>query len=233
MYRTLDAAKIVSTLETLERRIGARFPGSGLSSVAAEVTGVARRTAQDAAAFAKPNLWLRGATIAATAAGLVGQIWMARSLHLNVEALSVVEFAQGLESAVNLLLLMAAAVWFLLTLEERLKRRKILDALHELRSLAHVIDMHQLTKDPTIVLSGHSTTEASPASVMTEFELARYLDYCAEMLALAGKLAALYAAQARDPAIIGAVNEIENLCTDLGRKIWQKIMIISQLDERR
>ncbi len=233
MFSTLDAAKIVQTLEALQRRIGARFPESGLGRVAGEVTDVARRTAAAAADIAKPMLWLRGTAIAAIALGVAGQIWMARSLHLTVESISVVELAQGLESAVNLLLLMAAAVWFLVTLEERLKRRHVLDALHELRSLAHVIDMHQLTKDPTIVLSGHSDTDASPQRTMTEFELARYLDYCAEMLALTGKLAALYAANARDPAVIGAVNEIENLCTDLGRKIWQKIVIISQLDERR
>jgi hypothetical protein len=66
---------------------------------------------------------------------------------------------------------------------------------------------------------------------MSEFELSRYLDYCAEMLALIAKLAALYAGQSPDSAVISAVNEIEALTSDLGRKIWQKIMIISRLDE--
>jgi hypothetical protein len=68
---------------------------------------------------------------------------------------------------------------------------------------------------------------------MSEFELSRYLDYCSEMLALIAKLAALYAARTQDETIIEAVNDLEDLTSNLGRKIWQKIMIISQLDERR
>jgi hypothetical protein len=92
--------------------------------------------------------------------------------------------------------------------------------------------MHQLTKDPTVVLSGGARTSASPERRMTQFELSRYLDYCAEMLALISKLAALYAGATHDETVVGAVNEVESLTSDLGRKIWQKIMILSQLDER-
>ncbi|MET0336210.1 MAG: hypothetical protein ABW063_00460, partial [Caulobacter sp.] len=58
--------------------------------------------------------------------------------------------------------------------------------------------------------------------------LMRYLDYCSEMLSLTGKLAALYMQNMRDPVIIEAVNEIEDLTTSLSRKIWQKIMILNQ-----
>jgi hypothetical protein len=53
------------------------------------------------------------------------------------------------------------------------------------------------------------------------------------MLALIGKLAALYAERSRDAVVIDAVSEVETLTANLGRKIWQKIMIIGQLDERR
>jgi hypothetical protein len=137
---------------------------------------------------------------------------------------------QGLEAAVNLLILFGAAVWFLMSVEERLKRARVLAALHELRSLAHVVDMHQLTKDPTVMLGPR--TASSPERRMSEYELTRYLDYCAEMLALIGKLAALYAEQVRDHAVVNAVNDVEMLTNNLGRKIWQKIMIISQLVER-
>src|SRR3954464_13157159 len=37
---------------------------------------------------------------------------------------------------------------FLWAFPERLERRTLLRMLHRLRSLAHVIDMHQLSKDP-------------------------------------------------------------------------------------
>ena len=153
--------------------------------------------------------------------------WRRIGIHQDI-----VGIAQGLDAMVNLVLLAGGAIWFLVTAEQRLKRRRTMRALFELRSFAHVIDMHQLTKDPTVVLSGGKPTSASPERRMSQFELSRYLDYCAEMLALVSKLAALYAGATHDEAIVGAVNELEVLTSDLGRKIWQKIMIISQLDER-
>jgi hypothetical protein len=162
---------------------------------------------------------------------VIAQLAAARMLHLE-EVETNLGLIQSLEAAVNLLILFGGAAWFLLTLEERFKRQRALDALHELRSLAHVIDMHQLTKDPTMLL-GAPRTAASPERTMTRFELTRYLDYCAEMLALIGKLAALYAERMRDSVVIEAVNDIENLTTDLARKIWQKIMIIGDLEEQK
>ena len=61
---------------------------------------------------------------------------------------------------------------------------------------------------------------------MSRFELTRYLDYCSEMLSLTNKLAALYAQHLPDPVIIYAVNDIEQLTTNLSSKIWQKITIL-------
>ncbi|MEJ0041023.1 MAG: hypothetical protein WDM81_01775 [Rhizomicrobium sp.] len=145
----------------------------------------------------------------------------------------MVGITQGLDSVVNLLLLAFGAIWFVLTLERRLKRRAVLRRLFELRSFAHIVDMHQLTKDPTVILSAGPPTASSPQRRMSEFELSRYLDYCAEALALIAKLAALYAGSVQDETVIAAVNEVEELTSDLGRKIWQKIMIISRLDERQ
>jgi hypothetical protein len=86
--------------------------------------------------------------------------------------------------------------------------------------------MHQLTKDPSIVLQAGPPTDASPTRAMNRFELTRYLDYCSEMLSLTNKLAALYAQHLPDPVIIDAVNDIEQLTTNLSSKIWQKITIL-------
>ncbi len=66
--------------------------------------------------------------------------------------------------------------------------------------------MHQLTKDPTVVLSESKPTESSPERRMSEFELSRYLDYCAEMLALIAKLGALYGSRSRDRDVMVAVD---------------------------
>lgn len=232
--KILDAPSIVATLERLNARIASRFPDAHLGQLCSELVGVARVTAANVARLSRPFLGLR------MLAGLVVLAWLGASgwILSTIDwaevrrRTSVADLASGLDSVVNLLLLAAAALWFVITLEQRLKRSRTLDALYQLRSIAHVIDMHQLTKDPTMVLGGMTTTDMSPPRRMSEFELARYLDYCAEMLALTSKLAALYASATKDDQIMSAVNEVENLASNLGRKIWQKIMILSQLDER-
>ena len=105
--------------------------------------------------------------------------------------------------------------------------------LAELRSLAHIIDMHQLTKDPErlIIAQQSMDTQASPTLGMSQFELHRYLDYCSEMLALTGKIAALYVRRFDDPVALTSANEVESLTTGLCQKIWQKILILHSYTE--
>ncbi|MBW2374051.1 MAG: hypothetical protein JRF70_16110, partial [Deltaproteobacteria bacterium] len=119
--------------------------------------------------------------------------------------------------------LIGAAVFFLITVDARLKRRRGLRALHV---IAHIIDMHQLTKDPEHLLSGSRGTPSSPRREMSAAELGRYLDYCSEMLALTGKVATLYVAEFDDPVVLDAVTEVGNLTTGLSRKVWQKLMVL-------
>ena len=52
------------------------------------------------------------------------------------------------ETAISDLVYAAIAIFFLWSFPERLQRSRLLNLLHQLRSTAHVIDMHQLTKDP-------------------------------------------------------------------------------------
>jgi hypothetical protein len=224
-YRSLDPRHILKTIEQLQGRIDKRFPGAGLGRVCAELLTTAHRSSAEASKLAERNWPLRIAIGAILVLGLIAQFAAAKFLHLD-EFEANIGFLQSLEAAVNLLILFGGAAWFLLTLEERFKRQRALDALHELRSLAHVIDMHQLTKDPTALVH-----ERAPPRSMSAFQLCRYLDYCAEMLALVGKLAALYAERVRDPVVIEGVTEIENLTTGLARKIWQKVSLIGELEE--
>jgi len=98
--------------------------------------------------------------------------------------------------------------------------------LHRLRSVAHVVDMHQLTKDPDQAVRSTPPTEASPERTLDLAQLGRYLDYCSELLALVGKLAAVLAQHQQDPVVLAAVNDIEVLTSSLSRKIWQKITIL-------
>lgn len=217
MYRSLDPARIVATLEQLQARMECRFPEAGLSRVCRELTATARNTSARAAAIAAHNWPLRIGVGAIIALGIWALVSALKYFHLE-DVETNVGLLQSLEAAVNLLILFGGATWFLVGLDDRLKQQRALSELHTLRSLAHVVDMHQLTKDP------HGSPEMSQA------DLARYLDYCAEMLALIAKLAALFADRIRDPVVIDAVTEIENLTTGLSRKIWQKITLIGQME---
>lgn len=95
--------------------------------------------------------------------------------------------------------------------------------------MAHVIDMHQLTKDPGHFLIAVDNTPSSPDRKLSPGETVRYLDYCSEMLSLIGKVGALYNQNFDDSVAIASVSEIESLTTGLTQKIWQKIMITEKL----
>jgi hypothetical protein len=227
---SLDAVAVERTTGLLYRRVEQRFPGSGLSAIARDLEGVARHTRERAAWIARPILGLRIAVavlIALIAAGLVGTVV---ALRAPKEPLEVFQFVQVLEAGINDVVLVGAGVFFLTTLETRLKRSRALKALRELRAIAHIIDMHQLTKDPEWVLERGQDrgqeTGILPPRRLTRFELSRYLDYCSEMLSITGKIAALYIQDFDDDGALAAVNEVESLTTGLSRKIWQKLMIL-------
>jgi hypothetical protein len=64
---------------------------------------------------------------------------------------------------------------------------------------------------------------------MTRGDLARYLDYCSELLSITSKLAALYVQSLNDPVVLESVNGIQALTLGLSGKIWQKIMILDAI----
>jgi hypothetical protein len=227
MYSELKPERIIATIATLERRIGERFPGSGLSQAAAELHRLAGETDEIVNRLRQP-IWALRIGAAVGIAGIlfvaVGFVVVGMQVSKRVEGVS--ELLEGSEAAVNEMILLGLAIFFFVSLEGRVKRRRALRALHRLRSIVHIVDMHQLTKDPEGVLSPGRTTAASPQRAFTRFELARYLDYCSEMLSLTSKLAALHVQYVNDPVVLGAVNDIETLAGGLSNKIWQKIMIL-------
>jgi hypothetical protein len=227
-YRTLDADKIESTIEKLQKRIDERFPARGLSKLCTELLTIAREDRRRLSWVARPNLWARGGVAIALALGVAGIVWTLSSLRSVRVSNEAFDMIQGIEAVLNIVALAGAAIWFLLNLESNMRREQVLADLHELRSIAHVVDMHQLTKDPTTLTTAYTETASSEHDRMSEIELMRYLDYCSEMLSLTGKLAALYMQDVRDPVIIDTVSEIEDLTGNLSRKIWQKIMILRQ-----
>ena len=227
MYAELKLEQIRRTLGKLEDRIGERFPGSGLSRVAAELQRIADETAGVLERVRRPNRVLRagvGIAFLLVAGLLAVLVWHLRSLSLDVNGVGA--FLQAAESAAQDAIFLAIAVYFLFTLEMRLKRRLALRELHRIRSIVHIVDMHQLTKDPEHLLVGGPRTASSPERRLSRFELSRYLDYCTELLSLSSKLAALHVQHLNDPVVLEAVSDIEVLASNLSNKIWQKIVIL-------
>ena len=225
MYRKLDPQKTISTLKTLANRIDERFPGASLNGVCKEVSAIAGETCGRLAWVSRPYKAIRLAVLLViAAAGFLGW-FLIHTVRVRVQqdGFSIEE----LEAGTNAVVLTGAALFFLFSLESRMKRARILQAIDELRAVSHVVDMHQLTKDPSQMLSaGGQRTKSSPQRTLTPFQLARYLDYCSELLSLIGKLAALYAQSTSDSVVLQAVNDIETLTNGISRKIWQKIMIL-------
>jgi hypothetical protein len=224
----LSAEPIAATIAVLARRIQERFAGSGLSQVAAELVHVAERNREIVEQLRRPLWWVRGLTALTMVTVVALVLWAAGELVRRAQAGSgsLPELLQGIDAATNELIVLSIAMIFLLSLEPRLKRRTALRMLHRLRSVAHVVDMHQLTKDPEHVLRPVHDTASSPVRTLTRAQLVRYLEYCSEMLALTSKLAALHAQHLQDPVVLDAVNDIESLTAGLSRKIWQKITIL-------
>ena len=138
------------------------------------------------------------------------------------------------EIEINFMILIGGVTIFLWTIENRYKRWRALQALHELRSVAHIIDMHQLTKDPDRLINRNARrTSSSPEFEMTSYELRRYLDYCSEMLSLTGKIAALYVQHFDDSVALASASEIESMTTGLSRKIWQKLLILHTVENQQ
>ena len=194
-----------------------------------ELLAVAEKAAVTSEWIDRPNLWLRlgvGLCILVIIGGAIAAI---SALRVHVSSANIYEILQGIEAAINEIVFVGIAIVFLLTWENRIKRNRALKALHELRSLAHIIDMHQLTKDPERVMNEGESTPSSPVRGMTPFELMRYLDYCSEMLAIISKIAALYVQNYDDSGTLSAVNEIETLTSGLSRKVWHKIGILDRI----
>lgn len=227
MYRTLDPDKIIDTIAKLHDRIVERFAERGLRNVCRELLDTARESKVRVGETARPNLVLRVISGSLTLLGLAALVWVGTIIEVKRDAENLFGVLQGLDSAFNILVLMGAAVLFLAGLEARWKRQSVLADLHKLRSIIHVIDMHQLTKDPSAV--GGPRTLASPERGLTPYELVRYLDYCSEMLSLSAKVAALYAQGSRDPVVVEAASDLGQITTNMSGKIWQKITLVQGL----
>ncbi|MBB5831834.1 hypothetical protein [Brachybacterium aquaticum] len=228
-FQRLDGQAVRRSAAALEHRIMTRFPDRTLWEVCGEVvglvdeinagTGISRRRVRLARVLSRVAMMaivgFLGGAVALAGADLVAER----------DVLGPLDMLPLLETIINDLVFGGIAVFFLLRIPERMERARVLRILHRLRSLAHVIDMHQLTKVPERLERG---SREDGGLDLDRTELTRYLDFCTEMLSLVGKSAALFAEHTTDGDVLDAVEGIEALTSDMARKVWQKIGIIQQ-----
>ena len=232
-YERLEADAVLETAKRLQARIDARFPDRNLGRVAERLVAVASDV-ERAAARTLPIRILRvtgliviGILVAASIISLVAVL-----IELVRTSGSALAWLSALETIINDVVYVGIAVIFLWLLPAHLERRRILGELHRLRSLAHVIDMHQLTKDPERFAAAFRPTAETVEVGLSPIEMANYLDYCSELLSLVAKTAAVYAERSTDPAVLATISDVENLTTGMARKIWQKLGLIPGVGSR-
>lgn len=227
-YTRLDAVAVRDTVDRLQRRIEARFPTRNLPRVATEVSSTI-----DELLIQPKSRWY--GVVHVVSRVLIGILVLTLVIAFAMllagsggtsDEPRAWEWASIVESMVNDVIFAAVAVFFLWHVPNRLQRHHYLKSLHKLRSLAHIIDMHQLSKDPERLAAGYQRTEHSLDIGMDMHELWAYLDYCSELLSLVGKAAALFAEHSDDDTVLATVEGIEELTTGMCRKIWQKISLL-------
>jgi hypothetical protein len=227
----LTLEKLQNTIERLHLRISERFPESSLSKVCLKLFERSQDTQQTIKWIQKPNYSFR-IFIYGTLLILVSLFFATLfNFKLSTGINNIAEFIQMVEAGTNEAMLITAGVVFLIAFDNRRKRKRIIEALNTLRNLAHLVDVHQLTKDP-IAFDDLITTEHSPKRKMTEFEMNRYLDYCSEILSLTSKLGVIYVQRFNDPVANDAVEDLEDLTSSISNKIYQKIIVLGNVQLR-
>ena len=208
--------RITETLGLLEARIEKRFGAdSGLLEVCRHLTVFSKDTAQVIDDIARPMWGLRVSLGGLVLLAVVAGVYTIANLRISFANLSVSDLVQVLEATTSEVIVIGGGLFFLVSIETRVKRARVVDAINKLREVAHIIDMKQLTKDPD-----------SPDQTLSDLELGRYLDYCSEMLSLVSKIGVLYITRFDDTEATQSVNQLETLVTGLSAKIWQKISIL-------
>jgi hypothetical protein len=212
----LNSGKIVETATNLASDIEARLPGSTLAALADELKAMAV-TADDRVRRARqPMISIRLMSAAAVVAVLLALWYLATHIHAKWEFGTVNEVFDGLHTGFELLVLLAGAIWFCVTLEARMKRKAALAFIEELREFIHVIDVTQLYYTPE--LYGSRVGEARTTLALDE----TYLLYCTQMLAVISNLAPLCARGAPVDSVLRAASDVEMLAIAVSSKHLSK-----------
>lgn len=212
----LDPARIILTAERLAGDIATRLPGTTLAELARELASLARLTSARLDRTRRPIYAIRIASLAAIMGCLAGLVRLFQHVNARWEFATVTDLFEAADAGFNLLVLLTGALWFLFTIESRLKRREVLQFIGELRDFVHVIDITQLYFTPDLYEA--APDDAKPASRLDY----GYLFYCTQMLGVISNLSALFTRVAGNDSIWRAVSEVESLANAIATKLASK-----------
>jgi hypothetical protein len=221
----LDAGKIIETAKNLADEINARLSGTNLAVLAAELARLAVATEERARRARRPFLAIRAFSALAISLVLLGLWYLARHIHTRWEFGTINSVFDALNTGFNLLVLLAGALWFCVTLEARIKRKEALGFIEELREFAHVIDVTQLYYTPDLYRSRHGASPGKTAIDET------YLLYCTQMLGVISNLAPLYSRGATGDSILRAASEVQMLAMAIATKHLAKAEAARRMSE--
>jgi hypothetical protein len=223
----LDVSAVANTAAALHGRVEAVFPDRNIARIAASIAGMlASGVKANRRSFRERLLRVAcvAACVAIAAAGCAAlALSLVAAFNPAADDKKWAALPPLVESTINNGVFAAVAVAFLATLPRRRRRRRTLAHLHRLRSLAHVIDLHHLAKEPELVMPA---SVPSTPDMLDDVGLARYLSFCVELLALVGKAAALCAEGDNDPVVLDTVAEIETLTAGIARGVWQRLTLL-------
>jgi hypothetical protein len=143
-----------------------------------------------------------------------------KNMNITFSGVNIAEFAQMFDASFSFLVLLGSGAYFLFSYQSRARKQKLVRAINKLIGLTHVVESHQLTKDPD-----HNPYKDSKM-------LAKYLNYCTDLLALISKIGFLYVQALNEPEAQSIEGDLETLTSGISRKIWQKIMLVGRLEQK-
>lgn len=212
----LDPSRIVETAENLARAIDERLPGSNLSGLGHELVQIAHGSEERADRARQPIYAVRAASLASIAASAALLAVIGLHVHTRWEFATITEVFEATDAGFNLIAILAGALWFFGSFEARIKRRRVLESIEELREFIHVIDVTQLYYTPDLY-----RPDAEPTLGGRKLDYT-YLLFCTQMLAVIGNLAPLYARGATGDAVLRASSDVELLANSITVKLQAK-----------
>ncbi len=226
-FREIRSEEIIKTVQSLENRIEERFPDSGLSKITSDLAEVAEDAAMRSEKIGRPNIAIRISSWGLAVGISILIIWLLLHIPSLKKIPNAIDLIQAIEAGLASIVFIGASLIFLISLETRLKRKQAIKAIHELLSMAHIVDMHQLTKHPEVHLADLERTPSSPVRTYSTVELNRYFNYCIELLSLISKIGYAYVNRFTDAPTLNSVDQLGTLCHNLSTKIWQKIALVN------